>query len=396
MWDVEGNEYIDHSMGSASLLLGHAHPDVVKAIQEQVPHGTYTATCHALKVEWAGLIQDIVPSAERVRFVASGSEATLLAARVARAYTGKTKIIRFQNHYNGWSDITLTGSEPPYDEAPGAGVVPGAAEATVVLPTDPARVEEVLKTNDDIAGIFVEASGANWGSVPLPEGFLQALRDLTDQYGGILIFDEVITGFRWSPGGVQGLTGIIPDLTCMAKIVAGGNPGGALGGRADFMEVLNSRTTTHADRRVVHKGTFSGAPLIAAPAVATLKIVKTGEPHKQADAIAQKIREGIRTILEEHQVAGAAYGESSTFHIHFGNTPSKDSVEGVSLEELKGVPSSTVFAYQQALLARGVNNLSHFGGVTSSAHTDEDVEQTLEAIEGTIKQLMAEGLLGRG
>ena len=361
MWDVEGNEYIDYSMGSASLLLGHAHPDVVKAIQEQAPHGTYTASCHALEVEWAELIQELIPSAERVRFVASGSEATLLAARVARAYTGKTKIIRFQSHYNGWSDITITGSEAPYDEAPGAGVVPGAAEATIVLPTDPARVEDVLKTNDDIAAVFVEASGAAWGTVPLPEGFLQALRDLSDQYGVILIFDEVITGFRWSPGGVQGLTGIIPDLTCMAKIVAGGNPGGALGGRAEFMEVLNPRTTTHAGRRVVHKGTFNGAPQIAAPAVATLKIVRTGEPHKHANAIAQKIREGIRTILEEHQVVGAAYGEASTFHIHLGNTPSKDSVEGLSPEQIYNVPSSTVLAYQQALLERGINNMSHFG-----------------------------------
>lgn len=395
MWDVEGNEYIDYSMGSASLLLGHAHPDVIQAIVEQAPHGTYTATCHALEVEWAGLIQDLIPSAERVRFVASGSEATLLAARVARAYTGKTKIIRFQNHYNGWSDITITGSEAPYDEAPGAGVVPGAAESIIVLPTDPARLEEVLKTNDDVAGIFVEASGANWGSVPLPEGFLQVLRDLADKYGVMLIFDEVITGFRWSPGGVQGLTGIVPDLTCMAKIVAGGNPGGALGGKSDVMEVLNPRTTTHADRKVVHKGTFNGAPLIAAPAVATLKIVKTGEPHKHADAIAEKIREGVRTILEEHQVPGAVYGESSTFHIHFGDTPSRNSVEGLTTEELRGVPSSTVFAYQQALLDRGVNNMSHMGGITSSAHTDEDVEETLKAIEGSIEQLMSDGVVGR-
>ena len=151
MWDVEGNEYIDYSMGSASLLLGHAHPDVVKAIQEQAPHGTYTASCHALEVEWAGMVQELMPSAERVRFVASGSESTLLAARVARAYTGRAKIVRFQNHYNGWSDFTITGSEAPYDEAPGAGVVPGAAESIIVLPTDPAKVEETLKSNDDIA-----------------------------------------------------------------------------------------------------------------------------------------------------------------------------------------------------------------------------------------------------
>ena len=395
MWDVEGNEYIDYSMGSASLLLGHAHPDVVTAIQEQAALGTYTASCHALEVEWAGLIQELIPSAERVRFVASGSEATALAARVARAYTGKTKIIRFQNHYNGWSDLTITGSEAPYNEAPGHGVVPGAAETMIVLPTDPARVEETLKSDPKIAGIFVEASGANWGSVPMPEGFLQDLRDLSDKYSVVLIFDEVITGFRWSPGGVQGLTGIIPDMTCMAKIVTGGNPGGALGGKSDIMEVLNSRTTTHADRKVVHKGTFNGAPIVAAPAVATLKIVKTGEPHKRANAVAQKIREGIRVILEEHQVPGAAYGEASTYHIHFGDTPSRESVEGFTPEDIRGIPASTVYAYQQALLDRGINNMSHLGGITSAAHTDEDVELTLTAIEGSIEQLMSDGLVGR-
>ncbi|MBH60916.1 MAG: glutamate-1-semialdehyde 2,1-aminomutase [Alphaproteobacteria bacterium] len=395
MWDVEGNEYIDYSMGSASLLLGHAHPDVVKAIIEQAPLGTYTASCHPLEVEWAELVKELVPSAEQVRFVGTGSEATALAARVARAYTGKTKIIRFQGHYNGWSDVTITGSEFPYDEAPGAGVVPGAAEAIVVLPTDPERVEETLKTNDDIAGIMVEASGANWGSIPMPENFLQNLRDLADKYEVVLIFDEVITGFRWSPGGVQGLTGIVPDLSSMAKIVTGGNPGGALGGKSEIMEVLNPRTTTHADRKVVHKGTFNAAPIVAAPAVATLKIVKTGEPHKHANAMAEKMREGIRTILEEHQVAGAAYGESSTYQIHFGKTPSRDSVEGLSPEELRGVPSSTVLGFQQALLDRGVNNMSHFGGMLSSAHTDEDVEQTLKAIEGAIEELMAEGSIGR-
>lgn len=395
MWDVEGSEYIDYSMGSASLLLGHAHPDVVKAIVEQAPHGTYTASCHPLEVEWAGLIQELIPSAEKVRFVGTGSEATQLAARVARAYTGKNKIIRFEGHYNGWSDVTITGSEAPYDEAPGAGVTPGAAQSIVVLPTDCARVEEALKNSDDIAGVMVEASGANWGSVPIPEKFLQDLRSLTNKYGVVLIFDEVITGFRWSPGGVQGLTGVIPDLSCMAKIVTGGNPGGALGGKADIMEVLNPRTASHADRKVVHKGTFNAAPIVAAPAVATLKIVKTGEPHKHANAMAEKMREGIRVILEEHQIAGAAYGESSTFHIHFGDTPSRDSVEGLTLRAIRDVPSEVVLGYQQALLDRGVNNMSHFGGMLSSAHTDEDIEQTLKAIEGAIEELMRDGKIGR-
>jgi glutamate-1-semialdehyde 2,1-aminomutase len=394
MWDTEDREYVDYSMGSASLLLGHAHPDVVRAIQEQAPHGTYTASCHALEVEWAGLIQEMIPSAELVRFVGSGTESTMLAVRVARAYTGKTKVIRFEGHYNGWHDYCLTGSEVPYDEAPGNGVLQAAADATIVLPPDANRVEEVLKKDGDVAAIILEASGANWASVPLPEGIHAQLRALADKYGIVLIFDEVITGFRWSPGGVQRLVGVKPDLTCMAKIVTGGMPGGALAGRSEVMRVLDPRAAS--EDKVVHKGTFNGNPIVAAPAVATLSIAKTGQPQAHADKIAKKIREGMQTILTERQVAGAAYGESSVFHVYFGsNAPAKDSVAGLSPQQIRGVDKKIVAAYQQGLKDRGVNLMSYLGGVCSSAHTDKDVDDTLKAFEGTVADLMAEGLIGR-
>ena len=257
-------------------------------------------------------------------------------------------------------------------------------------------MEETLKSNDDIAAVMLEASGANWGSVPLPANFLQEIRDLTDKYGVVLIFDEVITGFRWSPGGVQGLTGIVPDMTCMAKIVTGGNPGGALGGKADIMEVLNPRTTTHAGRKVVHKGNVQRAPPRR----------RAGRRHAQdrQDGRAAQARRCHRredTRGYPHHPRGApGSGRGIRRVVDLPHSFRQYAVpgfrRGTDAEEIRGIPSSTVLAYQQALLERGINNMSHLGGITSSAHTDEDVEITLRAIEGTIEQLMSDGVIGRG
>jgi glutamate-1-semialdehyde 2,1-aminomutase len=203
-WDVDGNEYIDYSMGSASLLLGHAYPSLVEAIQDQAAKGTFYGNCHPLEVEWAALVQSLIPSAGRSRFVASGTEATMLAIRVARAYTGRTKILRFEGHYHGWHDYAVMGMQEPFSEAPCLGLLPGSVEATVVVPAnDPTRVEEILRKDPDIAAVILEASGGSWGTVPLVPGFLAELRHLTSRYGALLIFDEIITGFRHSPGGCR-------------------------------------------------------------------------------------------------------------------------------------------------------------------------------------------------
>ncbi len=258
-WDVDGHEYIDYSMGSASMLLGHAHPDVIAAIAEQAPKGTFYGNCTPLEVEWAGLVQQLIPSAELVRFVGSGTEATLLAIRVARAYTGKSKIVRFEGHYHGWHDYVAVGMQLPLNEAPSLGLLPGSIAATVVVPAnDLARVEATLKSDLDIAAVILEASGASWGTVPLAPGFHAELRRLTQQYGVVLIFDEIITGFRHSPGGVQKLVGVTPDLTTLAKVVTGGLPGGAVVGRAEVMRVLDPRSEFGGRRPgAIHRGTFN-------------------------------------------------------------------------------------------------------------------------------------------
>jgi len=395
-WDVDGHEYIDYSMGSASLLLGHAHPDVVAAIAEQLPKGTFYGNCTPLEVEWAGLVQQLIPSAELIRFVGSGTEATLLAIRIARAFTGKSKIVRFEGHYHGWHDHVVVGMQPPFDEVPTLGLLPGIVAATVVVPANNLdRVEAELQKDKDIAAVILEASGASWGTVPLVEGFHAGLRRLTEKYGVLLIFDEIITGFRYSPGGVQALVGVTPDLTTLAKVVTGGLPGGAVGGRADIMRVVDPRAEFGGRRPgAIHRGTFNANPLAAAGGIAALKVVATGEPQRHANAIAARLRQEMQEVLKRHGVAGAVYGDASTFHVYFGRT-NGNSIEGLSAAQLKGIPKTTVAAFQQALRQRGVDLMSYTGGLTSLAHTDEDVRQTIQAFDGAVHELLAAGAVDR-
>src|SRR5262249_25026860 len=252
--------------------------------------------------------------------------------------------------------------------------VPGSLESTVVVPVnDPTRVEEALRRDRDIAAVILEASGASWGTVPLAPGFHAELRRLTTQYGVLLIFDEIITGFRHSPGGVQALIGVTPDLTTLAKVVTGGLPGGAVAGRAEIMRVLDAREEFRGKRPgAIHRGTFNANPLAAAAGIAALTEVATGEPPKQADAMASRLRLGVQREFTRGAIAGAVYGDASTFHIYVG----KPSIEGLSTAQLKGIPKPIVSGIQQGLRTRGVDLMSYTGGVTSWAHATRDVDQT--------------------
>jgi glutamate-1-semialdehyde 2,1-aminomutase len=394
-WEVDGKEYIDYAMGSASLLLGHAHPKVVAALTEQAAKGSFFADCHPLEIEWAGLIQELIPSAERVRFVSSGTEATMLAIRIGRAYSGKNKILRFEGHYHGWHEFVDLGMNAPYDKPTSLGILPGTVDCTVVVKPDLAKLEEALKSGDDIGTIICEVSGANYGSVPLPDGFLPELRRLADVHKAVLIFDEVITGFRWSPGGRQARDGVIPDLTTMAKIVTGGMPGGAVGGQVEFMRLLDPSVEFRGKTPgVTHKGTFNGNPLVAATGVAALSEIKTGMPNKLADAAAERLRTGMRKVIQQHQVAGAVYGEASTFHLYLGEGAADGSVAELGAEKIRGIDKGTVTAMQGGLRKRGVDLMSHMSGVTSMAHTDADIDETLEAFEDTVQEMIGVGHIG--
>ncbi|MFI5267646.1 MAG: aspartate aminotransferase family protein, partial [Chloroflexota bacterium] len=228
--DVDGNRLLDYVMGHGALLLGHSHPAIADAVSEQATKGTHFGACSPLELGWAERVVDLVPSAQEVRFTMSGTEATLLAMRLARAFTGRRRILKFEGHFHGWHDYALIGDRPPFDKLP-RGVPDGIRDDVVLLPVDLNAVREALRREADVAAIIVEPSGASWATVPLPEGFLAGLRSLAEEHDVLLIFDEVVSGFRWSPGGIQELASVTPDLTTLAKIVAGGLPGGAVCGR---------------------------------------------------------------------------------------------------------------------------------------------------------------------
>jgi len=395
-WDVEGREYIDYAMGSGAMMLGHNHPKVVEALAAQLEDGTFYSTVHPTEILWAELVQELIPSAERVRFVASGTEATMLAMRVARAFSGRPKVLRFEGHFHGWHDYAALGMKAPFDKLPCLGLPHWLKEVTVVCPTNGDIVEKKLKQDSSIGTIIVEASGANWSSVPISDQFLHDLRSLADRHQCVLIFDEVITGFRWSPGGKQALLGVTPDMTAMAKIVAGGLPGGALGGKAEIMRLLDPKVEVDGYRPgVIHKGTFNGSPLVSAAAVATLRIIKTGEAQKQANHIAALIRGGMQAVIDDLAVDALAYGEASTFHVYFGKGARKSKISEITPDQIRSMKRDALDLYAVALRKRGVDFMSYTGGLTSLAHTDADVGPTLEAFAGAVRDLLEAGSISR-
>ena len=401
-WDADGNEYIDYGMGNAACLLGHSPPEVLNAVREVIGKGLHFGLDHPAQVEWAGLIQQLIPSAERVRFVNSGTEGTMLALRVARAFTRRTKVLRFEGHFSGWHDYVGRGAMPPFDQAISAGIPPAILDTVLVIPADLDRVEETLRGDPDIAAVMLEPSGASWGRVPLSAEFNRELRRLTADHGVLLIYDEVITGFRYSPGGYQGLVGITPDMSVLGKIVTGGLPGGVLVGRADIMSLFDFTGDPRHDRheRIQHLGTFNANPLSAASGIATLKQAATGRPQAQADRMAALLRDGMEEILERERVAGYAYGDSSGFHVYLEAHPgsgAKDraAVRTTDAARLKGIPGSVVSAFQKNLQVRGVDVLSFLAGVTSAAHSEEDIGETLNVFQDTIRTMVREKIIAR-
>jgi glutamate-1-semialdehyde 2,1-aminomutase len=391
-WDVDGNEYIDFGLGSASLLLGHAHPAVVDALTKAAPLGSHFGGPVESMLEWGERVHNLIPCADKVRFVASGAESTMLSMRIARAYTGKEKIIRWESHYHGWHDYAMPGNLPPFDAPASIGIPQGAVDSVIVLPPDLDSLERTLAADSNIAGVITEGSGASYGTVPLSPGFLEGVRRLTRQYNVLMILDEVITGFRWSPGGLQQRIGIDPDLCTLAKILTGGLPGGAVAGRDDIMQVMIQTGDRQHDRheRVLHGGTFNANPYCAATGNAALEIVATGEMQDTADRMAERLRVGLQEILDKSEVAACVYGDASTFHVYFGNR----SIEGMDANTLKNAPPGIQTAFRQALQVRGVDLMSRTSGVLSGVHTENDIDTALGAFDGAIKAMIDERIAG--
>jgi glutamate-1-semialdehyde 2,1-aminomutase len=386
-WDLDGHEIVCYVMGHGALLLGHSHPAVVAAVRHQATLAFHPGACHELESEWAEVVVDLVPSAELVRFTASGTEASLLALRLARAATGRQRVVKLAGHFHGWHDQVSFGTDAPFRGPDTAGVPGVLSEVVTVVPADAQALAEALQ-GGDVAAVILEPSGAAWGTVPLPAGLLAAVRTLTSATGTVLVFDEVVSGFRWSPGGVQAVAGVTPDLTVLGKILAGGMPGGAVAGRADLMGHLSGADGD--PRRVGHPGTHNAHPVSAAAGVAALRVCRSGEPQEQAAGLAATLRAGLTSVLAEAGVPGCAYGESSTFHLLIGHAGEPDRA---SLRALKagGMSPELSAELHNAMLLEGVH-LFHGSGFLSAAHTEQDVERTVAALAATLAR-MPSGLL---
>jgi len=392
-WDVDGNELLDHWMGHGSLLLGHSNPQVTAAVAEQMHKGTHYGACHELEVAWAEQIVRLIPSAEWVRFTMSGTEATMLAIRDARAFTGKDLVIRFAGHFHGWHDYAMAGYQPPFDTSTSTGVPKAVSETMLVAyPNNIESVRQLLDAHPgQVAAVILEPGGGSNGIIPTDVSFLRDLRALTTERSVVLIFDEVITGFRYSPGGAQQVYGIIPDLTTLAKIVAGGLPGGAVVGKRDILQVQTFKGELHKDRfeRVLQQGTFNANPLSAAAGLTALQIVGEGWPTDQCNRSGEQLRVGLRDCLEQRGVAGAILGEASVFQILLGEgmQAAADTTDVQRLMAGRGA----VNTLRKAMLLNGID-LMRSGGFTSIDHGDAELTQTISAFDKSLHTLQQEGL----
>ena len=387
-WDADGHELVCFVMGHGSLLFGHGHDAAVAAVREQAGRALHPGACHELERAWADEVVRLVPSAERVRFTSSGTEATLLALQLARAVTARPRVVKLIGHFHGWHDYASFGVDPPFERPATPGIPRGVADAVTVVPAELDALERVLAPGD-VAALLLEPSGAAWGAVPLPDGFLAAARELTLQAGSLLVFDEVVTGFRWAPGGVQELAGVIPDLTALGKILAGGMPGGALAGRAEILDAL--AFGRGAAVKVSHPGTHNAHPVSAATGVATLREAASGEPQAAAVRLAQRLRAGLNEVLVRHGVRGLAYGQSSTFCLLLGVDGPPEAHDPALLKA--GVAGDLSAALHCGMLLEGVH-LFHGCGFLSTAHSEDDIARTIAAFDATVPRLRDERLLG--
>jgi glutamate-1-semialdehyde 2,1-aminomutase len=400
-WDVDNNRYVDYFGGHGALILGHNHPTVMAAIHAALERGTHFGACHELEIRWAELITRLVPSAERVRFTSSGTEATLMALRLARAYTGRSKLVRFRGHFHGWNDHMTSGHTNHFDGTATSGVVHGVSDNVLLCdPNDIEGITRIFTDHKDIAAVILEPTGANFGKMPILPSFLAVLRDLTKQAGTILIFDEVVTGFRVSPGGLQAALGITPDMTTLAKIVSGGMPGGAVAGRKDIMDWLDFKVTKAAGHeKIAHPGTFNANPVSAAAGIATLEILAGTDACARANAFGATVRQKMNEVLEDEGVKWAVHGSYSGMHIYTNPegidiVPSQfDAAAFIQrmIDKPRGEGASALV--RMGLLVNGVDMNSGPSGTISAMHGEEEMAITVEAFRATIRALKREGVV---
>ncbi len=376
IWDVDGNEYIDYVGSWGPAILGHAHPKIVAALNEAIENGTSFGAPTELETELASMICGAYPSMEMVRFVNSGTEATMSAIRLARGVTGRSKIVKFEGCYHGHADSLLVkagSGAATCGEPTSAGIIEETVKHTIVCRyNDLSGFENAMKAHGrEVACVIVEPVAGNMGCVPPAEGFLKGLRDITKKSGALLIFDEVMTGFRVAFGGAQELYNIKPDLTCLGKIIGGGLPVGAYGGRRDFMEKVSPLGP------VYQAGTLSGNPLAMTAGIKTIELLSEPGVYKKLEEISSALTDGIKEVFDEFKIPNRINRVGAMWSIFFTGRPVTDFV---SAAENDGPKFRKFFHF---LLDGGIYLApSPFeSAFVSLAHSKDDVRKTIDVIK---------------
>ena len=391
LFDADGNRLIDYVMGQGPMLLGHRPDFVLEAVEHQLSRGILYGGQHELEVEVARLVTRMVPSAEMVRFNMTGTEAVQAALRIARAATRRHIVVKFEGHYHGWADSVLfnvgSGSQP-IAEGPGlatmpesAGMAPEAGSALIVAPwNDAGALDEVLASvGDSVAAVIMEPVMANSGVVEPAPGYLEAVRDLCDTHGIVLIFDEVITGFRAGLGGAQGRYGVTPDLTTMGKALASGFPVGCVAGKREIMEIVSTGAVTHA-------GTFNASPISMAAARAALEHVYLGgnELYGALEAEGRRLMQGLRGVIEDRGVPCLVQGLPTIFNLMFTDLAEVRNHHDVLLTD-----KARRVAFMSHLAAAGVR-ISGLGNLfLSSAHIGDVIDSTVERFDQALRSFLS-------
>jgi glutamate-1-semialdehyde 2,1-aminomutase len=397
VWDADGNEYLDCTLGFSTMILGNTPREVHEAILEALPRGTHYGQCHEHEYEFARLFCDMVPGVERVTFCNSGTEATLYAIRLARAATGRPLVAKFEGGYHGTHDllavsfgrprpdITDYGSiDDPISIPESPGLAEGAWKETITLPFNhPAAFEKIRRYASQLAGVIIEPVQGAAGSIPAEREFLAELREVTQDVGAFLIFDEVITGFRLAPGGAQELFGVVPDVSAFGKIAGGGLPIGAVGGTVEAMRRMEYDTQPGS---ILMAGTFNGNPLVTAAGTAVLRrLSQEPQLYTRLNAMGDRFRNEINHFAQDEDYPAIATGVGSMFWMHTTHGPVK-SVRDVRLGK------ADVNAGLRLLYRKNGLHIPPNHGFLCTEHTDEDITQLIEVHKAAMRELRAKGV----
>lgn len=382
LWDADGKEYIDYINSWGPMILGHAHPEVIAAVQQAAANSLSFGAPTGLELEMAELINTLVPSMEQVRLVSSGTEATMSAIRVARGFTKRSKIIKFEGCYHGHADALLVKAGSgllTFGEPSSAGVPPEVAAHTLTLDYNNSQLlkDTFSSIGDEIACVILEPVVGNMNLIVPHQEFLQTLRELCTKHGTVLIFDEVMTGFRVALGGAQALYGITPDMTTLGKVIGGGLPVGAFGGRKDIMSVLAPLGP------VYQAGTLSGNPVAVTAGLTTLKLIQAPGFYDQLTAQTAKLMDGLKQAAQKAGVTFSAQSVGGMFGLYFSAS------NPTSYAEMMQADKTAFNKFFHSMLDSGIylGPSAFEAGFVSAAHTDADIEQTVQAATSAFADL---------